>query len=121
MSSNGSIAQKYAKKKRPLLVNRESVLLLHYKARSYIARVTQEMCMELNMDVLIYPPYSPAFAPSIIVSDHCYIFLKEEQFITSAEMFLCINSRESFSPVCKIDRIMLSIMKGNVIRITYIN
>ncbi|XP_043262919.1 histone-lysine N-methyltransferase SETMAR-like [Colletes gigas] len=50
--------------KRPALVNRKSVILLHENARSHTARVIQEKILELGWSVLPHPPYSPDLAPA---------------------------------------------------------
>ena len=50
--------------KRPALVNRKNVVLLHDNARPHTARVTQENVLELGCSVLPHPPYSPDLVPS---------------------------------------------------------
>ena len=50
--------------KRPALVNRKNVVLLHNNARPHTARVTQGNFLELGRSVLPHPPYSPDLAPS---------------------------------------------------------
>lgn len=78
---------KNLQKKRPSLVNRKGVLLLHDNARPHIARVTQEKIMALNMEVLPHPPYSPDLAPS---DYHLFRslqhFLEGKQFINCEEV-----------------------------------
>ena len=51
-------------KKRPALVNRKNVVLLHDNARPHAARVTLEKVLELGWPVLPHPPYSPDLAPT---------------------------------------------------------
>ena len=50
--------------KRPSLVNRKGILLLHDNARPHIAKQTQAKILELYMKVLSHPPYLPDLAPS---------------------------------------------------------
>lgn len=56
------------------LVNNKSVLLLHDKASPLIAQVPKEKIMALNIKILVHPPYTPDFSPSVILSDYCIIF-----------------------------------------------
>ncbi|GFW28594.1 histone-lysine N-methyltransferase SETMAR [Trichonephila clavipes] len=50
--------------KRPALVNRKNVILLHDNTRPHTAKVTQEKIFELGWSVLPHPPYSPCFSPT---------------------------------------------------------
>ena len=59
--------------KQPSLVNRRGVLLLH-NTRPQIAKQTQAKILELDMEVLSHPPYSPDLQ-TIIFSGLCDIFL----------------------------------------------
>ncbi|XP_043258954.1 histone-lysine N-methyltransferase SETMAR-like [Colletes gigas] len=56
--------QEKLNEKRPVLVNRKDVILLHDNARPHTARVTQEKILELGWSVLRHPPYSPDLAPT---------------------------------------------------------
>ena len=75
MQSNETInAKRYCRKleellknlkdKRPSLVNRTGVLLLHDNARTHIAKQTQAKILEFDMEVLSDPPYLPNLVPS---------------------------------------------------------
>ena len=50
--------------KRPSLVNREKVILLHDNAKPHTAKVTLKKIKELKYEVLPHPPYSCDIAPS---------------------------------------------------------
>ncbi|GFW55676.1 histone-lysine N-methyltransferase SETMAR [Trichonephila clavipes] len=50
--------------KRPELTNRKGVVFHHDNARPQTSLVTRQKLLELGLDVLPHPPYSPDLAPS---------------------------------------------------------
>ena len=50
--------------KRPLLVNRKSVILHHDNARPHTSRATKNLIDEFGWEILIHPSYSPDLAPT---------------------------------------------------------
>lgn len=63
-------------KKRPALINRKGVILLHDNAKPHTSKMTQLKIKELEFEVLQHPPYSPDIAPS----DY-YLFRSLEHFL----------------------------------------
>ena len=85
--------------KRPSLVNRRGVLLLHDNARPHIAKQTQAKIFELDMEVLSKPPYLPDLAP---LDYHLFrslqYFLDGKQFKTRDDVKTNIESFFSNKP-----------------------
>lgn len=52
------------RKRRPALVNRRGVILLHDNAKAHIAKKTRDKIRELDWELLPHPPYSPDISPS---------------------------------------------------------
>lgn len=50
--------------KRPALVNRKNVILLHDNARPHVAKIVKDKLLEMGWETLAHPPYSPDLAPS---------------------------------------------------------
>jgi histone-lysine N-methyltransferase SETMAR len=56
--------QEALREKRPTLVNRRGVVLLHDNAKPHTAKITMAKIKELDWEVLPHPAYSPDLAPS---------------------------------------------------------
>ena len=50
--------------KQPRLVNRDRPILLHVNAHPYTANRTQLKILELNLETINHPPYSPDLLPT---------------------------------------------------------
>ncbi|CAK9820322.1 Histone-lysine N-methyltransferase SETMAR [Anthophora plagiata] len=61
--------QEKLEEKRPALVNRKGVMLLHDNARPHTARIAEEKIPDLKWSVLLHPPYSP----DLVLTDN-YLF-----------------------------------------------
>lgn len=96
-------------------------ICLKYNARPYIAQVTKEKIMVLNMEVLLHPPYSPGLAT---VDNHLFrslqnnlrenslLIMKRLEMILNASLLWNLkNITLKGSTICQIDVIMLSIIK----------
>lgn len=59
----GEMMQKL-KEKQPRLVNRSTSILLYDNARPYTAQIAVAKLQELDLELLLYPPYSPDLAPT---------------------------------------------------------
>ena len=51
-------------KKRPSLVNRKEIFLLHDNSKPHKSKITEETIEDLGWKELPHPPYSPGLAPS---------------------------------------------------------
>lgn len=87
------------KVKRPSLINRKGVVLLHDNARPHTAKITKKKNSDLNFDELKHPPYSPDLAPS----DY-YLFrsmeqsLRDKKFDSVQEVEKFLNSYFASKP-----------------------
>lgn len=87
------------KTKRPLLVEKKEILLLHDNARPHKATMSRQKISELNYEVLKHPPYSPDLAPSDF-----YLFrslehsLRDKKFKNVNEVENFLNSHFSSKP-----------------------
>lgn len=50
--------------KQPSLVNRKRIILLHDNARPHVAKKTLQKLIDLNIETLRHPPYSPDLSPT---------------------------------------------------------
>ncbi|CEF60349.1 Transposase, type 1 family-containing protein [Strongyloides ratti] len=68
-------------KKRPFLVNRKRPILLHDNARPHVSKNTLQKLNGLKFETLLYPAYSPEFAPTgFFFFKHLDLFLKNKFF-----------------------------------------
>lgn len=87
---------------KPALVNRKKILLLHDNATPHTASMTKSKLIELGIEVLPHPPYSPDVAPTdyaIFRSLECYSRYKKFNSVDDVKRHLIefFNSKpESF-------------------------
>ncbi|WKY11423.1 hypothetical protein Q1695_003188 [Nippostrongylus brasiliensis] len=67
--------------KHPRLLNRDRPILLQDNARPHVARRTLQKLQELDVELLIHPPYSPDLAPTDYhIFQSLDLFLRDKQF-----------------------------------------
>ncbi|KAF2348823.1 hypothetical protein FHG87_020422 [Trinorchestia longiramus] len=73
--------------KRPALVNRRGLILLHDHTRPHVARMTVPKLTELGYETLPHPPYSPDLSPTDYhLFKHLSTFLDGKTFRSKQEV-----------------------------------